>query len=131
MTVPPLGQQPSRFVDGSHPRGFLAASMRNVGSDQRDPTGYEVMAVSCCINRRKPVPALLDRGGTLRYAWLRAPPRSRSFRKPTKPLGRLTQEAPYEGGQPRPCAAWAKLPLAGCPRGWSSQAILPTLQLSQ
>ena len=30
--------------------------------------------MSCCINRRKPVPERTDRGGTLRYAWLRAPP---------------------------------------------------------
>jgi hypothetical protein len=30
------------FVDGSHPHGFLAASMRNVGTED-DPTGYEVM----------------------------------------------------------------------------------------
>jgi hypothetical protein len=43
MTVPPLGRRPSRLVDGSHPRGFLTASMRDVGTDQRDPTGYEVM----------------------------------------------------------------------------------------
>ena len=43
MTVPPLGQQTGRFVDGSHPHGFLAASMRNVGTDQSAPTGYEVM----------------------------------------------------------------------------------------
>jgi hypothetical protein len=31
------------FVDGSHPDGFLAASMRNVGPDPDGPTGYEVM----------------------------------------------------------------------------------------
>ena len=43
MTVPPLGQQAGCFVDGSHPCGFLAASMRNVGTGQRGPTGYEVM----------------------------------------------------------------------------------------
>ena len=30
--------------------------------------------MSSCINRRKLVPERLDRGGTLRYAWLRAPP---------------------------------------------------------
>jgi hypothetical protein len=42
MTVPPSGLTNSRFVDGSHPHGFLAASMRNVGTDN-DPTGYEVM----------------------------------------------------------------------------------------
>jgi len=38
-----LGQQTGRFVDRSHPRGLLAASMRNVGTDQSGPTGYEVM----------------------------------------------------------------------------------------
>jgi len=43
VTVPPLGQQMGCFVDGSHPRGFLAASMRNVGADHNGPTGYEVM----------------------------------------------------------------------------------------
>jgi transposase len=32
ITVPPLGQQTGRFVDGSHPHGFLAASMRNLGT---------------------------------------------------------------------------------------------------
>ena len=31
------------FVDGSHPRGFLTASTRNVGTDLNGPTGYEVM----------------------------------------------------------------------------------------
>jgi hypothetical protein len=43
VTVPPLGQPTGRFVDGSHPRGFLTASMRNVGTDPSGPTGYEVM----------------------------------------------------------------------------------------
>jgi transposase len=43
MTVPPMGRTDSRFVDGSHPQGFLAASMRNVGPDHASPTGYEVM----------------------------------------------------------------------------------------
>jgi hypothetical protein len=43
MTVPPLGHTQSRFrrwVSSSF--GFLAASMRNVGSGQGS-TGYEVM----------------------------------------------------------------------------------------
>src|ERR1700730_14886159 len=43
VTVAPLGQTKGRFVDGSHPRGFLAASMRNMGVGQAGPTGYEVM----------------------------------------------------------------------------------------
>src|SRR5215211_4222900 len=34
VTVPPLGQQDSRFVDGSHSFGFLAASTRNVGTGE-------------------------------------------------------------------------------------------------
>jgi len=56
--------------------------------------------VSCCIDRRKPVPARLDRGDTLRYAWLRAPPRSaRTLTNPKPQSGCLTQDAPYEGGQ--------------------------------
>jgi hypothetical protein len=56
--------------------------------------------VSNCINRRKLVPERVDRGGTLRYAWLRAPPLRHAIKiKPKPQLGRLTQEAPYEGGQ--------------------------------
>jgi len=44
VTVPPLGQDPKAdFVDGSHPRGFLAVCIRNLGTDQCGPTGYEVM----------------------------------------------------------------------------------------
>ena len=38
-----LGQHTAGVVDGSHPFGFLTASMRDVGTDQDDPTGYEVM----------------------------------------------------------------------------------------
>jgi len=58
--------------------------------------------VSNCINRRKLVPERVDRGGTLRYAWLRAPPLRHAIKiKPKPQLGRLTQEAPYEGGQRR------------------------------
>jgi hypothetical protein len=53
-----------------------------------------------CINRRKPVPERTDRGGTLRYAWLRAPPLRRTPKNtPEPPVRRLTQKAPYEGGQ--------------------------------
>jgi hypothetical protein len=56
--------------------------------------------VSCCINRRKPVPERTDRGGTLRYAWLRAPPLHRMQKNTSKPrLGCLTQKPSYEGGQ--------------------------------
>jgi hypothetical protein len=56
--------------------------------------------VSSCINRRKLVPERVDRGGTLRYAWLRAPPLRHAIKiKPKPQLGCLTQEAPYEGGQ--------------------------------
>jgi hypothetical protein len=56
--------------------------------------------VSNCINRRKLVPERVDRGGTLRYAWLRAPPLRHAIKiKPKPQLGCLTQEAPYEGGQ--------------------------------
>ena len=56
--------------------------------------------MSSCINRRKLVPERLDRGGTLRYAWLRAPPLRHAIKiKPKPQLGRLTQEASYEGGQ--------------------------------
>ena len=52
------------------------------------------------INRRKLVPERVDRGGTLRYAWLRAPPLRRALKINPKPRsGRLTQKAPYEGGQ--------------------------------
>ena len=57
-----------------------------------------------CINRRKPVPERTDRGGTLRYAWLRAPP-LRQMQK-TKPNPRsecLTQKPSYEGGQSAAC----------------------------
>ncbi|MEH2499018.1 hypothetical protein V1294_005497 [Bradyrhizobium sp. AZCC 1678] len=61
--------------------------------------------MSCCINRRKPVPERTDRGGTLRYAWLRAPPLRRMQKITSKPrLGCLTQKASYEGGQRRTCA---------------------------
>jgi hypothetical protein len=42
VTVPPLGRYNSRFVDGSHPYGFLTACTRDLGTDKR-PTGYEVM----------------------------------------------------------------------------------------
>ncbi len=56
--------------------------------------------MSNCINRRKLVPERVDRGGTLRYAWLRAPPLRHAIKIEPKPqLGCLTQEAPYEGGQ--------------------------------
>lgn len=56
--------------------------------------------MSSCINRRKLVPERVDRGGTLRYAWLRAPPLRHAIKiKPKPQLGCLTQEAPYEGGQ--------------------------------
>ena len=50
--------------------------------------------MNCCINRRKPVLVRTDRGGTLRYAWLRAPPlsnpngRQQGARNSTDPLGR-------------------------------------------
>ena len=58
--------------------------------------------MSSCINRRKLVPERVDRGGTLRYAWLRAPPLRHAIKiKPKPQLGCLTQEAPYEGGQRR------------------------------
>jgi hypothetical protein len=61
--------------------------------------------VSNCINRRKLVPERVDRGGTLRYAWLRAPPLRHAIKiKPKPHLGCLTQEAPYEGGQRCFCA---------------------------
>jgi hypothetical protein len=60
--------------------------------------------VSSCINRRKLVPERVDRGGTLRYAWLRAPPLRHAIKiKPKPQLGCLTQEAPYEGGVISPC----------------------------
>ena len=56
--------------------------------------------MSNCINRRKLVPERVDRGGTLRYAWLRAPPLRHAIKiKPKPQLGCLSQEAPYEGGQ--------------------------------
>ena len=56
--------------------------------------------MSNCINRRKLVPERVDRGGTLRYAWLRAPPLRHAIKiKPKPQLGCLTQETPYEGGQ--------------------------------
>ena len=55
--------------------------------------------MSNCINRRKLVPERVDRGGTLRYAWLRAPPLRHAIKiKPKPQLGCLTQETPYEGG---------------------------------
>ena len=55
--------------------------------------------MSNCINRRKLVPERVDRGGTLRYAWLRAPPLRHAIKiKPKPQLGHLTQEASYEGG---------------------------------
>ena len=58
--------------------------------------------MSNCIYRRKLVPERVDRGGTLRYAWLRAPPLRHALKINPKPhLGCLTQEAPYEGGQRR------------------------------
>ena len=61
--------------------------------------------MSNCIYRSKLVPERVDRGGTLRYAWLRAPPLRHALKINPKPhLGCLTQEAPYEGGQRRPCA---------------------------
>ena len=61
--------------------------------------------MSCCINRRKPVPERTDRGGTLRYAWLRAPPLHRMQKITSKlRLACLTQKASYEGGQRRTCA---------------------------
>jgi hypothetical protein len=61
--------------------------------------------VSNCIYRWKLVPERVDRGGTLRYAWLRAPPLRHALKISPKPhLGCLTQEAPYEGGQRRACA---------------------------
>jgi hypothetical protein len=60
--------------------------------------------VSNCINRRKLVPERVDRGGTLRYAWLRAPPLRHAIKIKPKPLlGCLTLEAPYEGGQSEAC----------------------------
>ena len=53
--------------------------------------------MSNCINRRKLVPERVDRGGTLRYAWLRAPPLRHAIKiKPKPQLGCLSQEAPYE-----------------------------------
>jgi hypothetical protein len=40
---------------------------------------------------RKPIPVQLDRGGTLRYAWLRAPPLHKSTKTINPTLsGRLT-----------------------------------------
>jgi hypothetical protein len=53
-------------------------------------------------SNRKPIPVQHDRGGTLRYAWLRAPPLHRSP-KTTNPIlsGCLTNRAPYEGGLTR------------------------------
>ena len=61
--------------------------------------------MSCCIYRRKPVPERTDRGGTLRYAWLRAPPIRQMLKTKPKPRsGRLTQKPSYEGGQRRTCA---------------------------
>ena len=50
-------------------------------------------------SKRKPIPVQHDRGGTLRYAWLRAPPLYKST-KTTNPIlsGCLTNHAPYEGG---------------------------------
>src|SRR2546430_2304932 len=49
--------------------------------------------------RRNPFPPSRDRGGTLRYAWLRAPPLPRTPKiKPEPPARRLTQKASYEGG---------------------------------
>src|SRR5690348_16236309 len=51
-----------------------------------------------CILRRKPVPMRVDRVGTLRCVWLRAPPRSTTT-NPKPRSGRWTQKTPYEGGQ--------------------------------
>ena len=60
--------------------------------------------MSCCINRRKPVPERTDRGGTLRYAWLRAPPLLRMQKITSKPRsGCLTPKPSYEGGQSEAC----------------------------
>ena len=58
--------------------------------------------MSNCINRWKLIPERVDRGGTLRYAWLRAPPLRHAIKMKSKPQLRcLTQKAPYEGGQRR------------------------------
>src|SRR5207248_11436267 len=44
VTVPPFGRHKTAdLVDGSHPRGFLTACMRNVRTDPCGPTGYEVI----------------------------------------------------------------------------------------
>ena len=77
-----------------------------------------------CINRRKPVPERTDRGGTLRYAWLRAPPLHRMQKITSKPRsGCLTQKPSYEG--------WAKRSVPTLHiaiRSWNgARAGLPTL----
>ena len=81
-----------KFDQGPSGLGLL----RNRG----DPCRKHRDAVSNCINRWKLVPERVDRGGTLRYAWLRAPPLRHAIKpNPSPSLGRLTQKAPYGGGQ--------------------------------
>ena len=53
-------------------------------------------------SNRKPIPVQYDRGGTLRYAWLRAPPLRRAKHKSKPSRFRcLTNHAPYEDGGSR------------------------------
>ena len=93
--------------------------------------------MSCCINCRKPVPERTDRGGTLRFAWLRAPPLPRMQKIVPRPrLGRLTQMPSYEGGEyfrvtrSAACAMGILLAASALPLGLSAQSAPPASNAS-
>jgi hypothetical protein len=75
-----------------------AACMRNLGTGQCGPTGYEVMQVIC--SSRKPVPTPRKRGGALRYAWLRAPPLTTAHAQTRPKKGALDKQPHMRGGFP-------------------------------
>ena len=83
--------------------------------------------MSCCINRRKPVPQRTDRGGTLRYAWLRAPPIRQISKSQPRPRSQpLTQKPSYEGGAKAPLRRAHHLSSSAFPDGGHA-VVLPTL----
>ena len=52
--------------------------------------------MNSCIDRRKLIPERVDRSGTLRYAWVRAPPRRRSLKNYIQtPIGMLDLNSPH------------------------------------
>ena len=76
-----------------------------------------------CITHWKPVPAHVDRGSALRYAWLRAPPLVPARNLQPSRSRCLTQTPHMRVGKGAHCSA--------CPRGQNRARAVPTRPISR